>query len=176
MTTTYRVHRQGRPVRDLTPLGLAKAELLRSLNELTPEHEFQIVFYNMRSLVFSNNPYVHELLPATDEFKAEAEQFVASVPGQGGTNHLGALQVALNLKPEVIYLITDGERKDDLAATYVRSLAKACQRDNVTIHLIHFGARPRPNSTLVKLATATGGTHRLINFNELAEVEAEGER
>src|SRR5690606_11041779 len=65
MTTTFRVYAKGRPVRDLTPLELAKAELLCSLRELAPEHEFQIVFYNIRSLVFSGDAYVHELLPAT---------------------------------------------------------------------------------------------------------------
>lgn len=171
MTTKFRLQEKGRVVRELTPLELAKAELLRSLQELTAEDQFQLVFYNMTPLVFTDDPYLQELMPASDEFKAQAEQFVADVPGQGGTNHLGALLTALKLKPEVIFLITDGERKDDLAGSHVRSLVKICERENVTIHLIHFGARPRPNSTLVQLATKTGGMHRFIGFSELAEVE-----
>ena len=100
MTTTFRLCEKDRPVRDLAPLGLAKNELVRSLRELNPQQQFQIVFYNMRSVVFGENPYVQELLPANDELKAEAERFVADLPGLGGTNHLGALQTALKLQPD----------------------------------------------------------------------------
>jgi hypothetical protein len=176
MTSKFRIEANGRLVSELTPLELAKAELLESLHDLTPDDQFQIVFYNQQPLLFSDNRYLHRLFAASEDLKAEAQQFVAEVPGEGGTNHLGALQMALKLKPEVIFLITDGERKDDLRGSHVRTLVKACQRHNVTVHLIHFGAKPRPNSTLVRLATQTGGMHRFIDVKELAELALAAKR
>ena len=46
---------------------------------------------------------------ATDDAKRRAESFVASIHGESGTDHLGALKKALSFGPDVVFLLTDAE-------------------------------------------------------------------
>lgn len=167
MISTFRNYEGGVLVREVTPLLLAKAEMLRSLEPLSPSDQFQIVFYNQQPLLFDDGTDLRRLIPASPERKAQAQQFVTDVPGKGSTNHVSAMQLGLNLKPDVIFLITDGEAKDDPPKRRVRSLIRKCQKQGVQVHIVHFSTQVRPDCTLLPLAEETGGVHRFINLNTM---------
>lgn len=167
MNSTLRSYTGGRLVRDVSLLDLAKAELIRSLEPLTPSDQFQIVFYNTRPLLFNDDTKLRGLIPASPESKSAAEQFVLNMPGNGGTKHFRALEVGVALEPEVIFLITDGEAKDDPPRSLIRQLIRTCQKQGTQVHIIHFTTRVRPRCTLLPLAHQTGGEHRFMNLAEI---------
>jgi hypothetical protein len=92
---------------------------------------------------------------------------------EGFTNHLLALEEAFKLDPDVIFLMTDGEAKDDLLPAQVRRLYKYCLRRKILVNVIHFVNAPRENCTLVRLAEKTGGQHIFIRLEDLAEAMIE---
>lgn len=153
--------------RSITPLDAAKAELLRSLNDLSPGQQFQIVFYNHSPLVFSKNSARPRLLPATRENIYRATAFVRQMPGEGNTHHMEPLEMALAMRPDVIYLMTDGEAKDDLWDQQFKRLALA-NKGHARIHVIQFGFEETSQSILKRLAEENGGEYLYLNIARLA--------
>src|SRR5581483_10327392 len=87
------------------PLAAAKHELLASLKQLERVHQFQIVFYNEKPRMMQSP----QLLFADENGLAQAESFANSIAAAGGTDHWQALQLALRLTPDVIFLLTDAD-------------------------------------------------------------------
>lgn len=167
MNSSFRSYAGGMLVRDVTLLELAKAEMLRSLEPLKDSDQFQIVFYNHSPRLFDYHKQPRRLISASPECKSAAQQYVLNMPGAGGTNHLSALEVSVHLAPEVIFLITDGESKDDPPAHSIRRLIRACNDQGTLVHIIHFSTEPRPGCTLLALAEQTGGVHRFMDLSAM---------
>lgn len=174
MNTEYILDRGDGYQRKVTPLELAKTEMIRSLNQLADTCEFQIVFYNGSPLPFRVDPSAAEvratdqgLFPSTDEVKTLAQGFVAAIEGGGSTEHVPALQVAVQMHPDAVFLITDGEAKDDPSYRQMRDMAEFCRRNKIHVNIIHFSDEERPKSTLVRLAEATGGKHRFLDLKAI---------
>lgn len=114
--------------------SLAISELIRVINRLKAEQRFYVVFYSTETIpLFATdsenvalangrrrkNPllrprgrrprrYVRRLVPATTRYKQRAESWIKRLRAGGGTRPAEALQIALSMKPEVIYFLTDG--------------------------------------------------------------------
>ena len=83
-----------------------KHELKRSIGELRPNQQFFVIFYS------SGPPQmmpVRRLLVATDVNKQRAYEFIDNIVPLSLTDPDEALAEAFKLKPELIYLLTDGE-------------------------------------------------------------------
>lgn len=169
MNSVYTVYNQDAIVRQVSPLALAKSELLHSLGKLAPHHEFQIVFYNHAPLLYREHYGERKLFMATDETKRLASEFVDAIPGEGSTDHWSALQAALALRPDVVFLITDGEAKDDPPLYQVKSLASFCRRKQIQVNVIHFSNVERPRCTLIPLAEETRGQHLFIDLRTFVQ-------
>jgi Mg-chelatase subunit ChlD len=85
------------------------------------------------------------------------------------TNHLDALAMALELKPEVIFLMTDGEAKDDPTSGDIRKIQRIARKSGTRINVIHFVFEDRSNSTLESLAKRTGGQFKMINIRSVVD-------
>jgi hypothetical protein len=144
------------------PLAAAKAQLLASLGDLSEIHQFYIVFYHHEPRVFSPGGTPGRLVFATPANKEAARQFVANIQADGGTDHVQALAAALRLAPDVVFLLTDGEEKDDLTEAELRYLDRVNRRP-AAIHVIQFSPAPLRHNNLVRLAQQTGGHHRYVN-------------
>ncbi|MDZ4657148.1 MAG: hypothetical protein SH868_06165 [Bythopirellula sp.] len=168
MNSIFTLYSQQRVLSTITPLLSAKMEMARSLGALSKASEFQIVFYNDTVEIFGAGHYDQKLFRATNDNKQMAREYIENTPGEGFTNHLLALDAAMALEPDVIFLLTDGEAKDDLHPNMVRKIAKFCQRRNIVINVVHFCNSPRGNCTLVPLAEKTGGQHVFISLESLA--------
>jgi hypothetical protein len=170
MNSVFSLYSNQQLLSTITPLHSAKAELKRSLGSLGRGNHFQIVLYNDEVELFGSHYYEDkELYPATAELKQEASEYVDAKKGEGFTNHILALETALQLKPDVIFLLTDGEAKDDLLPNQVRKLERYCRHNKILINVVHFCNAPRENCTLVRLAERTGGQHVFISLESLAE-------
>jgi hypothetical protein len=74
--------------------------------------------------------------------------------------------MALRMKPDVIFLLTDGEAKDDPTNHELLKLQKL--NDGATrINVIQFCYTLRTGSSLVRLANENGGKHKFINISHL---------
>jgi hypothetical protein len=156
----------GKPLRD------AKAELLASLNDLDPRHQFYIVFYNEKPRLFDGSG-AKRMVWATDDNKKDAEHFVDGISADGGTDHMAALMVALQMKPDVIFLLTDGEQQDDLTAEDLKRIDHI-NGGGAQIHVIQFAPTPRRNSTLIDLAKQNRGQHIFVDIKKYGESSSDG--
>jgi hypothetical protein len=146
-------------------LRAAKAELAASLKHLDTVHQFQIIFYNERPVLFTPAGNNGRLVFATEQNKEQAIKFTDAIPADGGTDHEAALKLAIRLRPDVVFFLTDG---DDPKLT-PRQLEKI--RDlaaGIKIHTIQLGAGPRPtgDNFLVDLAHQNGGQHAYVDISK----------
>jgi len=149
------------------PLSAAKRELLASLESLGGVHQFQVIFYNQKPHLMTFSPGQEPvLLFANDDGKRLAHSFIRGVTADGGTNHMEALQLALAMRPDVIFFLTDA---DEPRLTQ-RELAQIRQRNRgTTICTVEYGAGPKPPgvSFLEELAEQNGGQHRYVDVTQL---------
>lgn len=149
------------------PLAAAKRELLQSLSRLKPVQQFQIIFYNERPRVMRlDGAQGGSLLFADDSGQQAAASFVASITADGGTDHLGALKLALRMRPDVVFFLTDA---DDPALSKAE-LAELQRANNGTIiHAVEF--KPGPDQGkgqfLHTLAAQHGGQHTYVDTAKL---------
>jgi hypothetical protein len=145
-------------------LPLVKAELVRSLNRLGDVHQFQIVFYNERPVVFNPTGVPGRLAFATDENKRRAARFLDSITAEGGTAHEDALMLAIRLQPDVIFFLTDGD-DPKLSSSQLDRIARMAA--GIVINAIEFGpgAKPAGESFLAQLARQNGGRYVYIDVN-----------
>lgn len=144
----------------LGAIAAAERELVRELARLTPEHRFQIIVYNQ-----SYRPLNRAgLLAATDENKKRAEAFLSRTVAAGGTEHEPPLTAALRMRPDVIFLLTDGGPPPLTSAEI--DLLTAENGGRSTIHCLHFGSGPlqNENNFLARLARRNGGGYRYIDM------------
>ena len=149
-------------------LRKAKEELLSSLNDLSDRQQFYIVFYNEEPRLFEAGSARNQLVFATDDNKERAKRFISNIGAEGGTDHMSALSVALRLHPDVIFLLTDGEAKDDPSAEDLKRLERL-NSGEASINVIQFAAAPRPDSALVQLAEQNRGEHVVIDIAKYGE-------
>ncbi len=150
------------------PLKRAKSELLESLKSLGPVHQFQIVFYNDSPLPFGGlGPGGPKLYKGDDRSKEAAMRFVRDVSADGGTQHLDALRMALNMAPDVLFFLTDADSSP--TAKEIDSLQTRAARAGTTIHGIQFGSGPNRNGGgwIRLLAEGTNGKFRYVDVTEL---------
>ena len=150
------------------PMRAAKAELLSSLRDLDSRHQFYIVFYNQQPRLFDAGNSNGRLVFATDANKKDAIRFVENMTADGATDHMKALSIALRIRPDVIFLLTDGEEKDDPTREDLDRIDRL-NGGSAQIHVIQFAPQPRPNSSLVTLAKQNRGKHIFVDIAKYNE-------
>jgi hypothetical protein len=141
-------------------IDYVKFELKRSIGELSEEKEFHVIFY-------SSGPPVEmpagQLVKATDRNKQLAFEFIDGVRPEGETDPSKALERAFEVKPELIYLLTDGE--------FDHAIVGLVKRQNVggkvIVHTIGFLYRTG-EQVLKQIAEQNGGNYKLVSEKDLA--------
>ncbi len=131
----------------------AQTELRQTLEALKPTQKFYIVFFSDGAVPMPASG----LLPATRENVALACQWVQAAECGGGTNPLPALLMALELRPDAIYLMTDGKFPVDV-------LAAATQQPpghRTPVSTIAFASK-KAERLLQAIASETGGDYRFV--------------
>jgi len=149
------------------PLVAAKRELIASLHRLQSGHQFQIIFYNQEPQAMPAIRGPSPQLAFSDEpGKRLAANFVGGILAYGATDHMRALQSALQMRPDVIFFLTDAE-EPQLRTSDFQVIRRMNQ--GTTIHTIEFGAGPpkAPLNFLQQLADENGGQHTYVDITRL---------
>ena len=145
----------------LGAIEAAAKELASCIDRLEESHKFQIIAYNQKPLYLTGR----ELLPATANNKGQLIEFVKNLPAFGATEHEIGIFAALKLKPDVIFLLTDGG-DPHLNAGQLQAIRRAA--GETAIHCLHFSSGPRGDerSFLETLAEKNGGSYVYIDMAE----------
>ena len=148
----------------VTPMSMAKTELIASISRLDETQQFQIVMYNEAPTVLVADNGRFDYFFGTDVQRLDAVRQMSLVQPTGGTSHFPALKRALELAPDVVFFLTDGQ-EPALSAKELNQLSRLGR--GARIHCIEFGKGPPiagfgvglPGNWLKKLASANEGTY-----------------
>lgn len=137
----------------------AREELLRGLQFLGPQDQFQIIVFNTVATLMTRPHSRQGLCRGTDINRRLAVQFLDGVFVDGGTDRMAALRLALKLNPEVIFLLSDADEPALTAGDLdeVRRL----NRSRAQIHTVEFGrgADLGYENFFTQLARENNGAH-----------------
>jgi hypothetical protein len=147
-------------------LSAAKAELLKSLASLGETHQFQIIFYNEEPAIL-NIAGRSRLVFGTQQNKELARRFVGGITADGATRHEDAILMALRLKPDVIFFLTDADEPalSDAQLKRIHQIAEGA----TAINTIEFGSGPLVGGEnfLARLAHQNAGKYAYFDVTEL---------
>ena len=144
-----------------------KQELRTAVDRLNRIQAFSIVFFSDPD----RKPQAlgDQLVLATPDKKREAYKFLDSVSTSGSTDPIPGLELAFKQKPQLIYLLTDGDFPDNKAVLdRVRSLNR---EKTVKINTIVFVDASNAEKTIIDLmkqiAAENGGVFRMVSQSDL---------
>ena len=129
-----------------------KLELLNSVASMKSNQSFYIIFFNNQPIPMP----ARSMQPARPELQRMYLEWMARMRANGTTDPLTSMQMALRLRPDVIYFLTDGNFNFKTAS----ALARIRQPRSV-IHTITFGER-EAEPLMKSIAVANRGTYRFI--------------
>ncbi len=130
-------------------LGRAKNELRKTINSLQSPQRFKVIFYNDQPV-----PMPGELpKPADYPSKAQLSRWLHLVEPEGPTDPRSSLSMALAMKPDAVFLLSDGAFPEGTTEAVVRLNPK-----KVPIHCIDL-ANGAAGDDLRKIATDSGGQY-----------------
>lgn len=133
-----------------------RTDLSNAINQLEPNHSFQVVAYNDRTVTIERR----QLLPANANNKQLVPEFLGNLIAFGSTSHENGLIVALTFKPDVIVLMTDGgfPELNRGQLDLIRKMAGG----QTQIHCVQFGTGPLQDhdNFMTRLARENNGTFR----------------
>lgn len=150
------------------PLRSAKRELIRSLDSLSPQQQFQIIFYNENVKPFQPSGSPLTMVAGEPAQLRLARRYVESIRAFGGTKHKGALLMALRMSPDVIFFLTDAAIPR-LSQTELAMIQDRAERNGTTIHAIEFGSQAGPalGTFLRQLADMNNGEYQYVDIRGL---------
>jgi len=135
-----------------TRFGQLKLELAKSILGLTEDQQFFIIFFNEHAIPMPADAMEHAYPQNQQRFL----EWAASVPASGLTDPRPALTMALGLRPDVVYLLTDGTFPRD-----VQGDLNALRQSVVELNTIAIGD-PRAEKSLKPLATRNLGRFTFV--------------
>lgn len=153
-----------------TRFDRAVSELLYSLDRLDSDQWFFVVLFSDTTRRMFDESGEAEMLPATRENKKRLEQWIASIQPHGGTQPRGAIRLAMSLRPDAVFMLSDGAfdgwkpgNRGDVfrPSPQVESLLAKDDRGQVPIHSFAF-EDPQAKANMETLASLTGGRYRFL--------------
>jgi len=138
-----------------------KIELSKAVNKLNSTQRFNVIWFS------DGDPYAlsdRGLVPATEDNKQNLFKHLLNVNFKGSTDPRGALFKAIDMKPELVYVLTDGNFEADFVSEITKRNA-----GKVRINAIGFlfeGGEGHGN--LIKLTEQNRGKFKEINAVKLA--------
>ena len=154
------------------PMEAAKQQLLLSVRDLQENHQFQVIFYNERPVALNPlSPAPPKLLYGTPENREYAMKFVQQIKADGRTNHVAALDLALNMNPDIIFFLTDAD-EPQLTTSELNRISRKNASIRASINTIQFGVGRRTNQQnfLRQLASENGGQYAYVDLRELVPI------
>ncbi len=132
----------------------ARRAVAASLRQLPPAARFQVIAYHRTAAMLSQ---ATGLIAATPTAVEAAIAHLDSLAAEGGNGHRAALLLALSLRPDAVYYLTDD---DELTAEDVREVSRL-NRGKASIHALCL-VPARGDSPLRQLAAANRGVFQVV--------------
>lgn len=141
-------------------IGVARAELMASLEHLDTVQQYQIIFYDNDVHPLKDHDGKRQIFFATDVNRTWTRSHVSSYVPSGGTLHKPALLYALGFTPDVLFFLSDGDTPPLFAADLLEIQKR--NRGRTQIQVIEFGegAKITPGNWLEQLARQNNGQYR----------------
>ena len=131
-------------------------ELMTSITDLDEHQSFYVIFFNATEYPQAYPQVDNEMSPAGLASTERLAAWMRGVVPNGWTNPDGAIRRGLDLKPDAIFLLTDGEFNQGGALAVIRR-----HKFRTAIHTVAF-ASPEGAPMLREIAARTGGTFRFV--------------
>lgn len=135
MSATFHQNEPGQAPGVRTRWSKAREELLNAIDSMTPAQAFSVTLYNSSHYSFQPEPGSSGLCPATKANKQALRDWLNTRFSSGGTDPRSAIEQALTLKPEVVFLLTDG-----IIPYESRNVALAANKSESIIHTTCIGS------------------------------------
>lgn len=145
-------------------------ELTRSVESLTEEQQFYVIFYSdMVYPMFHPRP-VERFVPANDRFKKRLAGWLDSVEFSVGNTVDEAIVAAGMIKPDALYLLTDGDIDTTRDGRKLAALVDSRGRD-FPIHTFGIGMSEGSKAAvnLQTVADSNGGKFRIVEISPEAK-------
>ena len=136
-------------------LAHTKLELKRSIERLPKDGSFLVIFFDNDFTVMPPG----RMVPASARNRKEAIDWIDQQDVRGGTDPTRALAYALSLRPETVFLMTDGAFADHVA-TY-DAIEKGNADRHASINTIAFHERVA-EPELKRIARENRGDYRYV--------------
>ena len=151
----------------LNKFGTLRRELGNTIQGLRPIQSFNIVFFQEQGYsLFDRNG----LVTANSENKLKAANYLEGrITPRGETNPIPGIDIAFRQKPELIYLLTDGDFPDNGAVLQaIRSLNKDHKvRVNTIAFVSDADTDTQFTQLLQRIADENGGHYRYVKESKL---------
>ena len=128
----------------------ATIELRRSVFALREPQRFEVIFYNSESIPMPGGPIPRS---ATLQAKNQLRSFLQLIDPDGGTDPRPAMKQALSLRPDAVFLLSDGAFPDGTVAELTR-----LNKHKVPIHCVDLTGG-LAGDHLKRIAAANGGQY-----------------
>lgn len=162
-----------RPEDKFQRFDVARAELMSSVESLQPHQEFYVVLFStgLRRMFDDRSP-ISKPIKATPENKSRLRSWLANVRADGGTDPRKSLNLAYKMRPDAIFMLSDGEfrdeKKDDSPKSLEIAKEQMANNNGVQINSIAFEDQ-RSKANMKELADATGGQFRFVRVNDFID-------
>ncbi|MBX3422805.1 MAG: VWA domain-containing protein [Pirellulaceae bacterium] len=138
--------------------NIARKELIECLRGLRPNQEFLVICFDHRTtLMFGDDLSNAHYSPADGKTVAQVARWLRSHLLGHDTMPAIAMALALSLKPDGIFLLSDGELRDNTVSLLTGLNARSASRPQVPIHTIHLMS-PVGWETLHRIAEENSGS------------------
>ena len=134
----------------------ALEELNSSLNDLKTWQKFEVIFYSDGPIPLFHPDSKAKLHPASRTVRKKVAKWIGQLVPGGGTQPADALRQALDLKPDVIFFLTDG-----VIPPETRDVVKQANRYNTIVHTVAFTSR-EGEAVLKGIAEDNRGRYRYV--------------
>lgn len=138
------------------PFQKACAELIASIEDLTPRQQFFVMFFASSTFAQFHPAEENELIRASKANKERLQEWVKSRAPGGGTYPGDALIRGLDLKPDAIFLLTDGA-----FSSAIVDKVRDYNKKRIIIHAIAF-TNLSGAPLLQQIAKENNGTYRFV--------------
>lgn len=143
---------------DGAPFHRLMRELQESIMRLPPHAQFYVIFFNDDVYPLYWPQPVTTMVPAIAVNKARLLTWMSRVSPDGSTYAFEAINTAFNLKPDTIFLLTDGAFSDEMQV--MEAFKSMGQQRPVSVHTVSIG---RSSFVLQQIAEINRGLYREVH-------------
>ena len=139
------------------PFAQLIQELQQSITHLPPYAQFYVVFFNSDVYPLYWPQPVASMVPAIAANKARLQTWMGHVSPGGGTYAFEAIHAAFNVRPDTIFLLTDGAFHDE--EEVMKAFKSMGQQRPASVHTVSIG---RSSVVLQQIAKMNRGLYREV--------------